>query len=105
MKTCLICHTSAQDEMPTCAACGEASWSAVVKKQEKPAPKTAKSPKKKQQEEKPPSNEDDTLAVLRGESDEVLKWASEDLDLPEAVRKMAMEELAKRSEASVVSGS
>lgn len=27
MKQCLICHTDADDAVPTCAACGEASWS------------------------------------------------------------------------------
>lgn len=30
MKLCQCCHTSCADACATCAACGEASWAAVV---------------------------------------------------------------------------
>lgn len=31
MKKCLCCGHSAEDDAPTCSACGEASWSQEMK--------------------------------------------------------------------------
>jgi hypothetical protein len=38
MKTCLCCHMKAAADAPTCANCGEGSWSAVEIVEENPSP-------------------------------------------------------------------
>lgn len=42
MKTCLLCGTKAATEAPTCAACGEATWSPAAKAEVEPKANDAK---------------------------------------------------------------
>ena len=46
MKTCECCGTQAPADQATCAACGEASWSAVVSPVVADKPKAAASAQK-----------------------------------------------------------